>query len=230
MAARALGQALPSFADAVRETAADHDALTRRFLAATLDAGTRGGLTAEAGAPQGTPPSARVTSGGGLEDHAKGQGATGENDMVDKVEIILHLRSLDLFARLTTQELSELASVVREETFPLGGMIVREGDFGDCMYLMVEGEVHVSREGRFVGHLARGDFFGEMALLDGETRSATATAATRVRLLRLERDDLLQLMDERPGIAIAMCQTLSRRVRDLIERLEDGRDEEDGTP
>ena len=56
-----------------------------------------------------------------------------------------------------------------------------------------------------------------MAILDGETRSATVTASSSVRLLRIDRDDLLRVMDERPGIAISICQTLSRRVRELNE-------------
>ena len=140
--------------------------------------------------------------------------------MLKQVEVILHLRSLDLFARLTTQELSELAAVVREETYPPGGTIMREGEFGDCMYLVVEGNVRVTREGKFVKRFKPGEFFGEMAVLDGETRSATVTAATPLRLLRLEKNDLLPLMDEQPGIAIAMCQTLSRHLRALIDRLE----------
>ena len=149
--------------------------------------------------------------------------------MLTKLEIILHLRGLDLFSRLTTRELSELAGVVREETYAPGETIVREGEFGDCMYLVVEGDVRVTREGKFVTRFKQDEFFGEMALFDGETRFATAAAATRLRLLRLERHDLLPLMDEQPGIAIAMCQTLSGHVRELINRLEGrgGRDDID---
>jgi CRP-like cAMP-binding protein len=57
-----------------------------------------------------------------------------------------------------------------------------------------------------------------MSLFDGETRSATTRAETAVRVMRLDREDLLHVMEEHPGIAIAVCQTLSRRVRDLIEK------------
>ena len=89
------------------------------------------------------------------------------------------------------------------------------------MYLIVSGEVQVTREGQYTSAPASGEFFGEMSLFDGETRSATVTAARRTRLLRLERHDLFELMDEQPAIAIAICQTLSRRVRDSINRLEE---------
>lgn len=205
--ARAMGRALPSFDEAVRATLADDDELTRSLLAATLDA------TA--------PPRGHLAPDDDLEHD------DGGNSMLNKVEIVLHLRSLDLFARLTTRELSELAGVVREETYPSGATIVGEGDFGDCMYVLVEGEVRVTREGKFVAGFKPGNFFGEMALFDSETRFATVTATSPVRLLRLEQRDLFQLIDEQPGLAIAMCQTLSARVRDLINRLEGrgGKDE-----
>lgn len=200
--ARALGCTLPSFDEAVRVTLADHDWLTRSLLAATLDAGALRRVAALA-----------------ADTELEHDGAR-QDGMLNKVEIMLHLRSLDLFSRLATRDLSELADVVREEACPAGAAIVREGEFSDCMYVVVEGEVRVTREEKFVARLGPGEFFGEMALFDGETRFATVTAATRLRLLRLERHDLLQLMDEHPGIAIGMCQTLSGRVRDLINRIE----------
>ncbi len=134
------------------------------------------------------------------------------------VDIILRLRSLDLFAALTTRQLAELAHVVREEAYDAGADIVREEEFGDQMYVIVAGHVSVRREERTLATLGPGEFFGEMSVFDGETRSATARAETAVRVMRLDREDLLHVMEEHPGIAIAVCQTLSRRVRDLIEK------------
>ena len=138
---------------------------------------------------------------------------------------MLHLRSLDLFARLTTRQLSEIAAVVHEEVFAAGAAIVREGEFGDCMYLIVSGEVQISRAGQYTVGCRRGELFGEMSLFDGETRFATVTAARRTRLLRLDRHDLFELMDEQPAIAIGICQTLSRHMRDSLKRVEEGRTE-----
>jgi hypothetical protein len=212
-AARARGCALPSFDDAVRSTLADSDRLTRELMEATLDSDSRARVALP---PQ---PLRALASAAQFEHHGND---IMERDvpMLSSVEILLQLRSLDIFARVTTRELSELAALVREETYRSGATIVRERDFGDCMYIVVEGEVHVSREGQFVARLNPGEFFGEMALFNGETRVATVAAATRVRVLRVERRDLLQLMDEQPGMAIAMCQTLSSRVRDLINQIE----------
>ena len=140
--------------------------------------------------------------------------------MLKRVDTVLRLRTLDLFSRLTTRELSDVAAVIREKTYAASETIVREGEFGDSMYIIVEGEVRLTRGGDYISELKRGEFFGEMAVFDGEARFATATAISKVRLLRLDRNDMLRMMDEQPGIAISFCQQLSRYVRDLINRLE----------
>ena len=139
--------------------------------------------------------------------------------MLDEVEIVLHLRSLPIFSRLTLRQLSDLARVVRQETHPAGAVLVREGEFEDCMYLIVSGRVQVSREGAFLRELGPREFFGEMAMFTGATRSATIEALEPVHLLRIERQDLLRLMEELPGIAIAICQTLSERLADMTARV-----------
>jgi hypothetical protein len=213
-AARAVGAALPSFDDAVHATLADRDRLTRELLAATLDPDTRMRVVGAA------PPQGPLAPDTQLAHDEPGDSAQPDGNMLSRVEIVLQLRSVELLARVTTRDLSELATVVHEETYQPGAAIVREGDFGDCMYVIVEGEVAVTRDALPVARLKPGDFFGEMSLFDGETRFATVSAATRVRLLRLERRDLLQIIDDQPSIAIAMCQTLSARVRNLIARIE----------
>ncbi len=210
-AARALGCALPSFDAALRDAMAAPDALTVSFLTATLGAD-------------------RLAHPRALGDTVgHGDGAE-ENGMLKRIEILLHLRSLDLFARLTTRQLGEIAAVVHEEVFPAGAAIVREGEFGDCMYLIVAGEVLITREGQYTVGAKAGDLFGEMSLFDGETRFATVSAVRRVRLLRLDRHDLFELMDEEPAIAIGICQTLSRRMRDSLRRLGDQRAEKKPKP
>jgi ATP/ADP translocase len=214
-AAAALGRGLPSFDEALRDTLACRDGLTLTFLVATLDPKTlarAGGLPPSAPAPGLAPPA-------DPSDDARRDGER-EGRMLNRVEIVLHLRSLELFSTLTTRQLSELANVVREERHPAGAIIVREGEFGDCMYVVEAGEVDVIADGRLLAHMGPREYFGEMSLFDGETRSATVSATTRVRLLRLERQALFQVIDDHPGIAIALCQTMSRRVRNIIDKLE----------
>jgi CRP-like cAMP-binding protein len=133
------------------------------------------------------------------------------------VDTILHLRSLDLFAGLTTRQLAELARVVAERNVESGATIVREGEFDDQMYFIVDGQVRITKEGAPVSALGPGEFFGEIAVFDGERRSASAIAEGPVRLLRLDRQDLFEVMEEHPAIAVAICQTLSRRIRELLD-------------
>lgn len=208
--ARVLGREVPTFEAAAREALGDKDALTRTFLAATLPPRR---LLELGGAPV-------LASARDLEHHRDPGREARQERMLKRVEIVLHLRTLDLFSRLTTRELSDLAAAVREETYSPGSSIVREGEFGDCMYIIVEGEVRLTREGKQLSRFQPGEFLGEMSMFDGEARFATATAVTTVRLLRLERIDLLRLMDEQPSIAISVCQQLSRHVRELLDQIE----------
>jgi hypothetical protein len=199
---------------ALRDALEDDDRLTRAFVRATLDAPTLERLGYSA-AERGAEALRLGAPGLACRENVLDDEGT---PMLTPVEVILHLRSLAIFERLSTRQLTELAAVVKEETHPAGTAIVREGDFDDCMFLIVDGTVDIVREGRRLAQLGPRDFFGEMAVFDGETRSATAAAATPVHLLRLERQDLFLVMEEQPGIAITICQTLSRRLRDKNER------------
>lgn len=151
-----------------------------------------------------------------------GRGDVGDDGRVKAVKIALQLRSLPFFQGLTTRQLVDLGQVVREEQHGPGACVAREGSFDDCLYLIVEGVVSVTRQGGFLAELGPGSFFGEVAVFEGGSRSATVVATSHVRLLRLERADLIERMEQLPGLAIGICQALSRRVRDLTERLQQG--------
>ena len=216
----------PSLDEALREVLHGDDPLSQAFLSATLDPATRArlGVGRVRVAAPGEPVAAvtgLATGTATVDDLVRdGVDATpGDRPVLSRVEVVLHLRSLDLFGRLTTRQLTDLAGVVREETRKTAEPIVREGEVDDCMYLIVAGRVRITKGGRFLADLGPRDFFGEIAVFDGETRSATATAIDDARVLRLERHDLFLVMEEQPGIAIAICQTLSRRVRELNERV-----------
>ena len=136
--------------------------------------------------------------------------------MAPDIETLLHLRSLDLFEHLSTELLAELAAEVKEVTFPAGATIVTEGEFGDELFVIKSGEVLVTKGGVVLRTARAGEFFGEVAFLDGGMRSATGTAVGAVHLLWLSREAVLRMMEEQPAIAIAIAQTLSRRVRELL--------------
>jgi hypothetical protein len=142
-----------------------------------------------------------------------------EHDGVDAVEKMLHLKALPLFEGLTVRQLMDLASVAKETAHPPETVVVVQGEYDDCLYLVVEGVVQIRRGETLLAEMGPGDFFGEIALFEGVARSATAVTQTRVRLLGLERSDLMHLIEESPGIAVGLLQTLSRRVRELTDRL-----------
>jgi hypothetical protein len=197
MAARALGIQVPSHAEATRHLLEEYDELTRRLVAATQPDAS-GGDASLAGARD-------------VQDHG---------GVLGPVEIALHLKSLPIFEGLTTRQLMDLSDLVTEEVHPPKTVVVREGDYDDCLYLIVEGSVEISKGGKGLVQMGPRDFFGEIAIFEGVQRSATASTLTKTRLLRLQRLDLLRLMEELPAIAICVCQTLSRRVRELTDRIQ----------
>lgn len=110
--------------------------------------------------------------------------------------------------------------------FPAGSVIFREGDLGSEMYIIQNGHVrislHVGGKERELAVLEKGDFFGEIALLDqSPARSATASAVDDVEVLKLRTTDLDQLLRRRPEIAMRMMMKLSERLRETNRRFEE---------
>jgi CRP/FNR family transcriptional regulator len=104
-----------------------------------------------------------------------------------------------------------------------GELIVKQGDSGDCMYVIQEGEVEVfvTRDGLEVPLAVRkrGDFFGEMAVFERETRSASVRARGPARVLTVDRRQLLSRIEDDPALAMRMIQSMSHRIRDLSVEL-----------
>jgi len=100
-----------------------------------------------------------------------------------------------------------------------GEVILRQGDVGDCMFVVQEGQVEivVTRDGKEVTLAVRGegDFIGEMAVLEKEVRSATARAKGRARLLTVDKRNLLSRIHEDPSFAYRLIHSLCGRVREL---------------
>jgi CRP-like cAMP-binding protein len=100
-----------------------------------------------------------------------------------------------------------------------GEEIIRQGEMGNCMYVIQSGRVEVLQSGEFgVQHLAflgAGDFFGEMAVFEQEKRSATVRSAGESRVLKVDKKTLLRRIGEDPLLAVNLLQTMSHRIRDL---------------
>ncbi len=102
-------------------------------------------------------------------------------------------------------------------------IIVRQGDVGDCMYVIQAGEVEVVQavEGgeQRLALLSAGDFFGEMAIFEREVRSATVRAVGEARILKVDKRTLLRRIHEDPLLAVNILKTLSDRLRDMNAKL-----------
>ena len=107
--------------------------------------------------------------------------------------------------------------------FKDGEIIYRQGERGDCMYVIQKGKAEVMhRDGDkefLLGELTDGDFFGEMALFEGETRRATVRAVGDTWVYTLERDSLFRRIDEDPSLAFRLIQQMSYRIRELETKL-----------
>jgi hypothetical protein len=124
------------------------------------------------------------------------------------------LRSLPIFAPLSAPVLEQVASRLIPTEAALGSEIIRQGDPGDRFYVIEEGEVVVSKNGRQVATLQQGDFFGEIALLREIPRTATVTAQTDTLLYALERDDFLEAVTGHPQSAEAADAVTRTRLAD----------------
>jgi voltage-gated potassium channel len=116
-----------------------------------------------------------------------------------------------LFARLDAIAIADLVSMLRARTVPIGTTIIRKGERGNAMYFIASGLVQVESANSKVV-LQEGDFFGEMALLSRDPRSATVTALRATDLLVLDADDFLRLVDRLPDVG-ARVQAVAKERR-----------------
>jgi len=139
---------------------------------------------------------------------------------------IAALEQVKLFAGLAAEDLVALAANLQRRRYGKGQFIFQQGDRGLCLYLVESGKVKIasfSSEGKglVLNLLGPGDFFGELALLDGEPRSADAVAQEPCQLLLLQRDDFMHFLEARPHVAIKLLATVSRRLRHTTQQAED---------
>lgn len=128
------------------------------------------------------------------------------------------LRGVPLFRRLSTATIHELARRTGQATVGAGTVLVRQGDPGDHLGIVVAGSAAVTRDGHPIGSLGEGDFFGEMSLIDGEPRSATVTTTSDAVLLRVTADDFEALL-KIPHVARALLEGMSARLREVHQSL-----------
>jgi CRP-like cAMP-binding protein len=128
------------------------------------------------------------------------------------------LRSVPIFSELTEVDFASLARVANRRRYPKDSVVFFENEQGDFFFMILEGRIKVTilgDDGREVilSLLGPGDFFGEMALLDNEPRSATAIAVEDSELLSLHRNDFQNVLSDNRSIMIGLIKTLTARLR-----------------
>ncbi len=123
------------------------------------------------------------------------------------------LRRVPLFAGLEQRELERLSRQFKERTFAEGAVVTQEGTTGAGFFVIGEGNATVSVGGDIKATLGPGDYFGEIALIEEGTRSASIVASTDLRCYGITPWEFRPFVEEHPGVAWAMLQTLAGRLR-----------------
>jgi len=123
------------------------------------------------------------------------------------------IRAVPLFADADEAHLEGIAQLCTEVGARAGDVLCREGEPGAEFFVLLEGTVTVTSGGRELATLSPGDWFGELALLDGKARNATVTTVSDVRLLVLSRQEFTTLVHDDPQVAVRMLPAIGARLR-----------------
>ena len=134
------------------------------------------------------------------------------------------LKNIPLFSSLTDSELTAIEKVAVKKTFPKNTILLSEGDSTDALYVICEGKVKVTiddNEGKelILSILGTGEYFGEMALLDDEPRSASVTTKETTQLLIISKNDFMGFFSSNP-IALNLLKDLIKRLREANKKIE----------
>jgi CRP/FNR family cyclic AMP-dependent transcriptional regulator len=128
-------------------------------------------------------------------------------------DVMAQLAKVPLFSDCSTRDLQTIARVVKDIDHAAGTVIAREGEPGIGLFIIVQGQADVTIGGKRKAKLGPGEFFGEIALLDGGPRTATVTAVTDLKLLGLTEWVFRALMQQHPAIAVKTLQQMAGRLR-----------------
>jgi len=133
---------------------------------------------------------------------------------------ILLVRDIDVFSDLSVSELAAVASVTEAVSHPANQVVIREGDMGETMFLIVKGRVvvikNLAKENELeLDQIGTGEYFGEMALFEDRKRSASIRTLTSSEFLVLHKAEFNDIVHEFPEIALNACRVLGDRIRKL---------------
>ena len=136
--------------------------------------------------------------------------------MLTTIERVIALQDVDIFSEVSTEELAYLAAIVNEEEHPAGVVIYQESDPAESMYQVVAGRVRLHRGELEITVAGPGEPFGTWALFDDEARVTSATALEPTQVLRLHKEDFINLLADNVEITQGVLKVLVARMRGLI--------------
>lgn len=123
------------------------------------------------------------------------------------------LTTVPLLHGLSKRHLGRIADLATHQRFSAHTDLVRSGEPGTSFFVILDGTATVRRTGRRAAKLGPGEFFGEMAVLDGAERTATVTSDTDIEVMVIGRKDLLRLVETEPKLAVGMLTSMASRLR-----------------
>lgn len=133
--------------------------------------------------------------------------------MITTLEKVLFLKEVSLFKNISSERLAKIATIAKEVEFSKGDKIINEGDEGDSLFIIVEGYVNILKGKEVITRLGPRDFFGEMAILDSEPRSASVIADSEIVCLKISREDFTEILIDEHEIMLAIIRSLVHRLR-----------------
>ncbi len=127
------------------------------------------------------------------------------------------LARVPLFEGISEESMARLADVAGEVEFPAGQFIVRQGQVGSGLYVILSGAARVVRGSSEIARLGPGEFVGELSVIDQEPRVASVEAVEDTRVLAVASWDLLGLLERDPALSLNLIRGLARRLRGAAE-------------
>jgi len=139
--------------------------------------------------------------------------------MLTTIEKVIFLQDIDMFEFTTTEDLSHIAAITEEVEYEVDSIVFKEEEISDSMYVVVQGKVKLTRDGQDVMTAEKKDVFGTWALFDDEPRIVTAIALENTQLLRIDKEEFVDLLADHVAITQSILKTMAKRLRNLMRRI-----------
>ena len=139
--------------------------------------------------------------------------------MLSIIEKVIFLQDVDIFNHISSEDLSHIAAITVEHNVEEGGVIYKEGDVSDSMYMVIEGKVrlHVGESLVMIAELK--DVFGTWSLFDDEVRLISATALEKCLLLKIEKINMIEILADHVGITEGILKAMAKRLHSIARKV-----------